>query len=62
MAGVMNSRKVDEMFWTWEAEYLIGPGVFLVIFGAAALPWFLTDFNEDVAIMQFLDKHVSLSA
>lgn len=27
MADAMKRQKVDEMSWTWAAEYLVGPGV-----------------------------------
>lgn len=49
------------MTWTWVAEYLIGPGVILMICGSAGLPWWLPEFDKAPAILWFFGKNVYLS-
>ena len=58
VAGVMNKRKVDEISWAWAAEYLVDPGVILMMFGTAVPPCLLSEFDEDHAILLFFVTEV----
>jgi hypothetical protein len=44
----------------WATACLVGPGVILMTFCAAILPW-LSYGDKDHVILLFFDKHVSFS-